>query len=362
MKLSQDLDDQPMVELISHPQPNDTLAVDLGQSHPIDQSVREGIKYQQKDAKTKPQEKFPCEVCKKLFVRRSNLKVHMAAHSDIRPFACDICALRFPSQWAVTLHKRLHNGDFSCEFCNKKFSVRGKLERHRRIHTGEKPFVCPKCSKAFSDKRNLQSHMRCHTDERPYSCNVCHKAFRAKSHLTDHNRVHTIEKPFICHICGKSFKWKPTLNLHLKCHAGEVFSCNTCGKNFSRRADLKNHILCHTEERPFKCGECEKSFKDLKTLRKHLKNHADGTVGDHKCCKCEKLFRSRWYLQNHFASHFKSPYQCEVCGEYFENKSDFVFHLKSHEMHEFAAASISIGIMNDAGDVEKTSTTSMVNL
>ncbi|XP_065338964.1 zinc finger protein 391-like [Cloeon dipterum] len=350
IKITQDQEEEEtVVELVSPDQSTDAL-VSAHLAHPIDQSVSEGIKYQQKAPKAKPQEKFPCDICKKLFVRRANLKVHMAAHSDIRPFSCDICAQRFPSQWAVTLHKRLHSGDFCCEFCGKKFSVKGKLERHRRIHTGEKPFVCPKCSKAFSDKRNLQSHMRCHTDERPYSCDVCHKAFRAKSHLIDHNRVHTIDKPFICHICGKSFKWKPTLNLHLKCHAGEVFTCNTCGKNFSRRTDLKKHVLCHTLDRPFKCDECDKGFKDSKSLRKHVKNHADGAVaGLHKCVKCEKSFRSRWHLQNHFASHYKMPFHCEVCGEYFESKPNFVYHLKSHDMQEFAVK-------------ENNATTSMVNL
>jgi hypothetical protein len=62
-----------------------------------------------------------------------------------------------------------------------------------------------------------------------------------------------------------------------------------------------------------------------------------------------------------------------VCGEYFEGKTDFVLHLKSHDMQEFAFVNGIAGAVvvanNDSSSSatslltdDKTSTTSMVNL
>nr|CAD7446794.1 unnamed protein product [Timema bartmani] len=276
----------------------------------------------------RPEKPFPCTICSKGFMRRTNLNAHMAVHTQVRPHVCDQCGKRFVVRWDLTLHQRIHSGLFSCEFCDKAFSVRAKLERHRRMHTGERPYPCPTCGKAFGEKRNLESHQRTHSGERPFICNTCGKTFRVRSHLTDHRRVHTQETPFTCDICGKSFKWKTNLNIHLKTHTGERFPCVDCGREFARRSDLLKHRRNHSADRSHVCGICGKGYNDKAMLQKHLKSHSDDKP--YTCDVCGKSFHFHWYLSTHKKTHVedKEDHLCGDCGKLFYKKGNLVAHTK----------------------------------
>lgn len=280
----------------------------------------------------RPEKRFPCTVCGKSFMRRTNLNAHMGMrHTHVRPHVCDLCGKGFVLRWDLTLHQRIHAGLFSCEFCNKAFTVQGKLDRHRRTHTGERPFPCTTCGKAFGDKRNLESHRRTHSGERPYVCGICNRSFRVRSHLSDHRRVHSQETPFTCDICGKSFKWKTNLNIHLKVHAGERFPCSECGREFKRRADLVKHRRSHSGERPHICGICAKGYGDKAMLQKHLKSHSE-----HKpfsCDICGKSFHFHWYLTTHKKTHAdEGTFNCGECGKVFNKKGNLLSHAKCHNV------------------------------
>ncbi|XP_078345434.1 uncharacterized protein LOC144630951 [Oculina patagonica] len=115
-------------------------------------------------AENENKKKLTCEICKKMFLRPSALKVHM----------------------------RIHNGEkpFKCTQCPQAFSQSGNLTVHLRMHTGEKPFVCGICLKRFSQSNSLRVHLRRHTGEKPYQCRECNKCFADRSTLVKHRRVH----------------------------------------------------------------------------------------------------------------------------------------------------------------------------
>ncbi|XP_063243504.1 zinc finger protein 253-like isoform X2 [Bacillus rossius redtenbacheri] len=279
-------------------------------------------------AADKPKKPFPCSVCSKSFMRRTNLNAHLARHAQVRPHACEECGKSFCARWDLTLHRRIHAGLFACQHCGKAFAAHAKLKRHVLTHTGERPFPCATCGRAFGDKRNLQTHQRVHTGERPFPCETCGRSFRVRSHLLDHRRVHTREAPFTCDVCGKSFKWKTNLNIHLKTHSGEHHSCADCGREFTRRSELAKHERVHAGARPHVCDVCGKSYAERGVLLKHAKLHGDRKP--YGCDVCGKSFHYRWYLISHKKMHAeeKTGNACEFCGKVFDKKGNLAAHSK----------------------------------
>lgn len=65
---------------------------------------------------------FTCEVCKKGYVSKASLKIHMRTHTNERPFSCDFCGKAFRQSGDLTSHKRLHGTDkpIECNVCQKR--------------------------------------------------------------------------------------------------------------------------------------------------------------------------------------------------------------------------------------------------
>ena len=86
-----------------------------------------------------------------------------------------------------------------------------------------------------------------------------------------------------------------------------------------------------------KCPHCAREFPlgGAWKLKKHiLSNHKD-VDQDHSCSICQKGFSLKSVLESHMEMHRKSfPWNCEFCGERFEQLTVFVTHIKSrHEIN-----------------------------
>ncbi|KAE8593267.1 hypothetical protein XENTR_v10019056 [Xenopus tropicalis] len=211
---------------------------------------------------------FTCTLCKEIFKRRLELRVHMVSHTGEMPYKCVSCPQQFMQKKSLQNHNIKFHGapkPHACPTCGKCFFTRTELRLHEAFkHRGEKLFVCEECGHRASSRSGLQMHIKAkHRNERPYICEFCHHAFTQKTNLNMHLKTHTGEKPFQCHLCGKTFRTQASLHKHNRTHTGErPFSCEFCGQKFSDKTPLQRHVASrHQEGRPHYCQICAKTFK-----------------------------------------------------------------------------------------------------
>ena len=198
--------------------------------------------------------------CDQCFSRLHQLQEHKKkVHACERPFACNVCDMKFTMERDLFVHGKVHLGEkiVSCDDCGKLFTRPGDLRKHMRIHTGEKPYQCNHCGKCFCESGNLKQHLRKHTGEKPFVCEQCGRCFSQLGNLYAHRNRHTKacksmpsgpnqsvtpqvkQEPYSCNLCDETFSMAKDLWIHKRIHQGEKpFSCNYCGKFVSKGVEF----------------------------------------------------------------------------------------------------------------------------
>ena len=109
----------------------------------------------------------------KTFKRRSHFSEHVRAfHLNLRPHACQICAMKFTRKCSLNKHKLLHARNREEERCGKaESSVVSDSPRHsnsllRAVLTEKLAHLCMYCGKKFSRRGHMAVHVRSmHTRE-----------------------------------------------------------------------------------------------------------------------------------------------------------------------------------------------------
>ena len=271
---------------------------------------------------------YTCKICRKSFVRRSDMTVHMSTHIE---------------------DGSDENSEFQCDACSKRFTKRSQLLIHKVDHMKGKPFKCEVCSRGFEQKPNLRMHILTHYEDRPHQCNICQKGFKRLFTLNEHIKMH-YENLFKCNVCPKRFFEESQLEKHKAIHKGDEpisFQCEICGKEFTKSGNLNTHIKTHSAQKPFKCDNCLKGFALELYLRRHQalnkcvkKSNEPITF---KCEICCREFTKKGNLIIHIKTHSAlKPFQCDICLRSFTLE----LYLKRHQAHKRC------GLQKSGGNLE----------
>ena len=137
-----------------------------------------------------------------------------------------------------------------------------------------------------------------------------------------------------CEICQQIFISTESLNNHIRLShsvVDEEFKCVECGSIFLSQAHLVRHRKVHLGDKAiYRCEECNVSFRFKVSLHIHMRRH-NNDFKKYECMVCDKYFISKDSLKKHLNEHYAPvTYQCDECGEEFDQKSEFNSHLLTH--------------------------------
>ncbi|XP_069363600.1 uncharacterized protein [Maniola hyperantus] len=260
--------------------------------------------YSSKNSSHIEEREFICDICKKMYKRKSVLVKHIKTHAEVRRFTCEICQYKCKYQSYLKRHMRTHTGikPFSCKFCDHKCTTNSNLLRHMRTHTGIKPFLCKLCDYKCTTNDSLMTHMRTHTSEKPFSCKLCNYKCATNSNLVKHMRTHTGEKPYSCKLCNYKCAQNSHLVTHMRTHTGEKpYSCKICNYKFAYNSTLVTHMRTHTGIKPFMCKLCNYKCAANSQLLRHMRTHTG--IKPFTCKLCDFKCATNGNLGRHMRTH-----------------------------------------------------------
>ncbi|XP_045140525.1 zinc finger and BTB domain-containing protein 21 isoform X1 [Echinops telfairi] len=254
---------------------------------------------------TKPNKKFKCKHCLKIFRSTAGLHRHVNIyHNPEKPYACDICHKRFHTNFKVWTHCQTQHGivknpspaSSSHAVLDEKFQRKLiDIVREREIkkalifklRRGKPGFQGQTSSPAQQVmKRNLRSRVK-----GAYICTHCGKAYRFLSQFKQHIKMHPGEKPIGVHRVSKPKEHVP---LESPVDSKEVYQCRLCNAKLSSLLEQGNHErLCRNAT---VCPYCS-----LRFFTPELKQEHESKCEYKKmtCLECMRTFKSSFSIWRH---------------------------------------------------------------
>ncbi|XP_035237385.1 zinc finger protein 271-like isoform X6 [Anguilla anguilla] len=323
----------------------------------------------------KVQKNFVCEHCYGAFRSSYHLKRHILIHTGVHaehqerrphvPIGSPAGKTEPVVVMAMPRPRTRGEKPFACDVCDMRFIQRYHLERHKRVHSGEKPYQCERCQQPFSRTDRLLRHRRmCQVGGVGAVGPVATVAIVAKG---ENQSCREVNRPYPQQPPPPTAAWTP-----LQPPQGEKpFGCDVCDMRFTQRYHLERHKRIHSGEKPYQCERCQETFARTDRLLRHRRMCTVGGVGavaavaivakgESQSCRevnrpypqepppptaawtplqppqgeklfgcdvCDTRFTQRYHLERHKRIHSgEKPYQCEGCQKSFARTDRLLRH------------------------------------
>lgn len=340
------------------------------------------MQHEHKNSKTM----YHCPECPKSFVFQTNFTYHFrTAHLEKSQdgYACDICGKVFVEETSLKIHKGWHNR------ANSRLSTRFILANKKSLDDSQKDssvtetssperpararksfpnppshlptksqsnFECQVCNDKFNNVIELRTHLwdvHCaknkpekNLSDDDLQCELCTNVFPDKVILAAHMKWHManpilsdVHKPYICDVCNKSYSSKKVLWKHKRLHKATYVT------------SVKFHSQAKKPVNQFLCTVCRKVFSSNQSLQRHRLNFHSDLQNQHQRAQQLHNTNRRLSLEDEpkvkrmkvemddppklppfamdFAGERKKPVMCHVCKKMFPNMSVLYKHKQS---------------------------------
>ncbi|CAF0790008.1 unnamed protein product [Adineta steineri] len=185
---------------------------------------------------TKSFKKFQCPHCEHSSPKLAKLKLHIATHTNIKPFMCSICGWRANLRWYIQCHakKRHPNQNFEVlqlsqeeaeQTINAYMREHGFQAKLHNRHDSKHHYQCSLCQFRSNHPRFIEQHIEAnHTNimeqnnnsnmipmdtNAPYSSKIVYSNFSTHPNFNP-NRL------YYCSLCYRGYRWRYDVKRHHK--------------------------------------------------------------------------------------------------------------------------------------------------
>lgn len=280
-------------------------------------------KHLQKHVTTHTGKPVWCPICSKCFKNSSNLETHLRCHSKL--FNCTDCGATFSQQKSLLKHReKHHDGDsiadkygrvmhsvsqlhqglpgekflkpiYDCDICALIFKDETALTNHEILKHSEQPRqTCGYCGVKFLTGRTLKKHLfYSHNEGSSYSCFPCGREFFDITCIKSHKTVHiNLQKD-----CNSDNLEKDPQDSPFQ-YVKNVYTCSYCLVEFATPSNLLQHEVTHVSNK-LVCRLCNSFSGSFKALKEHLSTCVNGIP----CVYCKLLLKNDDEMCSHMELH-----------------------------------------------------------
>ena len=270
----------------------------------------------------KQKNEHPCNICKKVFKKKMNLKIHLKKHKKSK---------------TIKLTKPNHATN---SYAGKKQS-KAKIDQVKRniFHTDENVQV--DVETISDDDQSGQADQEDLNKPKIIKLNKPKviKLIKPKTETIDDDQ-NIRKKAFECKVCNKRFSMESKLHLHIKSKHATIIEVpkiktepqdfqDTCILCDAQVDDLETHYIVHHLKIKLQCriDNCHEDFSSFWPMEYHMKDKHG--FQRHYCTLCYHAFDKPKSLRNHLLGSHLYLKTCDKCDQFFYRDQDLIAHQKT---------------------------------